>query len=220
MRVWKIAIRPVLLAVFLMAPAMAAQAQEYYLDLHIGYSRVENGDLESTGATAIGEYADQQAFGGSLGFVDMSGIRLEGELTYRANDIDAIGGAPAKGRFSSLALMANLLYEMEIGGGGYGFDGGGYWPVRPYIGIGGGGMQYSMNATFTLGAADSIDDSTYALAWQGIVGAGWALSESSILTLDYRYVVSENVGLSDTGGAAFEIDAAQATLMLGLRTLF
>ena len=217
----KIAVFPALLAVVLLSGMSAARAQDYYMDLHIVYNIVDNGDLEYDAATLSAGYDQRPAFGGSFGYLDQSGFRIEGELTYRSNDIDYIDGTNVKGRLASMALMVNMLYELRIGGGsGSAYGSGSASPLRPYIGIGGGGARYSMEAANDLALANVIDDTTYGLVYQGILGVGVEVTESALVTLDFRYLVSDNVKFSDQAGVAFEIDAIQATAMLGLRTTF
>lgn len=217
----KLAWIPALLVTALLSGIPAAQAQEYYMDLHVGYNIVDNGDLEYAAGSLPTGYEQRPAFGGSFGYLDQGGLRFEGELTYRDNDINYIAASNAKGGMASLALMINLLYELRIGtGSSYGYGTGSESPLRPYIGIGGGGARYTLDAAVDLAAGNIIDDITYGLVYQGIVGLGVEVTESALVTLDFRYLVSDNVKFSDVGGTAFEVDAIQATAMLGLRTTF
>lgn len=163
----KVAVFPALFAVALLSGTSGARAQEYYMDLHVGYNIVDNGDLEYDSATF-----------------------------------------PAG-------------YEPRIGSGSdYAYGSGSEFPLRPYIGIGGGGARYTMEATDNLATGNVIDDTTYGLVYQGILGLGVAVTETALVTLDFRYLVSDNVKFSDVAGTAFEVDAIQATAMFGLRTTF
>jgi hypothetical protein len=217
----KIAVFPALLAAALLSGTSGARAQEYYMDLHVGYNIVDNGDLEYAAATYSTGYEQRPAFGGSFGYLDQSGFRIEGELTYRDNDINYVDGTNVKGQLTSMALMVNMLYELRIGSGsGYAYGSGSESPLRPYIGIGGGGARYTMDVTADLALGDVIDDTTYGLVYQGIMGLGVEVTETALVTLDFRYLVSDNVKFSEVDGTAFEVDAIQATAMLGLRTTF
>lgn len=196
----------------------AASAQQYYMDLHIGYNVVDDGDLEF-GPDIPTSYEHRPAFGGAFGYLAQSGVRIEGELSWRGNDVDKVAGANDAGRLTGLALMINALYELDIGNTGmYGL--GATTPLRPYIGIGGGGARYTLEVIPDLAAAPAVDDQTYALAYQGIVGFGIEIAENAMLTFDYRYLVSENIKFTDASATPFEIDAVQSTFMLGLRTVF
>jgi opacity protein-like surface antigen len=209
---------PALLGLAVLGAPPAASAQEYYLDLHVGYNIVDDGDLEY-GVDIPVSYEHQPAFGGSFGHRGQTGFRIEGELSWRGNDVDKVAGANDAGRLTSLNLMINALYELEIGGtGDYGL--GSTTPLRPYIGIGGGGARYSLEVVDDLAAPPLIDDQTYALAYQGIIGLGIEIAGNAMLTFDYRYLVSENVKFTDASATPFEIDFVQSTFMLGLRTAF
>lgn len=66
----KTGILPVLLAAALLSGMSAARAQEYYMDLHVGYNIVDNGDLEYAAGTLSAGYEQRPAFGGSFGYLD------------------------------------------------------------------------------------------------------------------------------------------------------
>ncbi|UCH75266.1 MAG: outer membrane beta-barrel protein [Rhodospirillales bacterium] len=195
-----------------------ALAQEFYVDLHIGYNIVDDGDPEFSPDIPT-SYEHRPGFGGTFGYLSENNVRIESELTWRGNDVDKVAGTNDAGRMTNLNLMLNLLYELEIGGGGrYGL--GRRTPLRPYIGIGGGGGRYTLEIVPNLAAAPLVDDKSYALSYQGIVGLGIEIAESAMLTLDYRYLVSENVKFTDASATPFEVDFVQSTFMLGLRTSF
>ena len=209
---------PALLGAAVLLAPLDAWAQEYYLDLHVGYNIVDDGDFEY-GIDVPVSYEHRPAFGGAFGHLAQNGFRIEGELSWRGNDVDTAAGANDAGRLTSLNLMVNALYELEIGDtGAYGL--GSTTPLRPYIGLGGGGARYTLEVIPSLAAAPVIDDRTYALAYQGIIGLGIEIAEHATLTLDYRYLVSENVKFNDATATPFEIDLVQSTFMLGLRTTF
>ena len=81
-------------------------------------------------------------------------------------------------------------------------------------------VDYALEALRYIATGDVIDDTTYGLVYQGILGLGVEVTETALVTLDFRYLVSDNVKFSDVAGTAFEVDAIQATAMFGLRTTF
>lgn len=212
---------PVLFAAALLSGLSAARAQGYYFDLHVGYNMVDSGDLESDFGTASARYEQRPAFGGSFGYMGQGNFRIEGELTHRNNDINFIDGVNVKGNLASLGLMVNMLYELSIGSGsGSGYSSGSASPLRPYIGLGGGGARFTIEATDDLTLPNLVQDISYGVVYQGILGVGVEVTKAATVTLDFRYVVAENVKFSDELGTAFEVDSIQATAMFGLRTTF
>lgn len=203
------------LAMALLSGMSVARAQDFYMDLHVGYNIVDNGDLEyGTGSFPTG-YEQRSAVRSATW--DPGGFRIEAEITCRSNDINYIDAANAKGQLASFSMMINMFYELRIGGGsGYSYGLGSESPFRPDIGVGGGGARYTMDAAVDLAAGDIIDDATYGTVYQGIPGLGVEVTETTLVTLDFRYLVSENVKFRDVAGAKFEIDSNQATAMFGL----
>lgn len=214
-RMKEILILALLGAAVLGAPGSAG-AQEYYAALQLGYNVVVDGDQDAP-PTASTSYDSRPAFAASFGYMDRDGLRIEGELGWRDNDLDQVSGADVAGRLTTLNLMVNILIERSFGGRGrYG----GASPVRPYIGVGAGGGYFSMDYVTALGAAAVVDDQAFAWAWQGIAGLGFEISDSSILTLDYRYFTAENIGMTSAAAVPFEIDTVHWTFMIGVRTVF
>jgi len=201
-----------------LVPAAGLAQDGYYVDLHVGYNIVDGGDFEFAPDVPV-SYEQRAAFGGAFGHLAPNGFRIEGELSWRGNDVDKVAGSNDAGRMTSLNLMVNALYELQIGGrGAYAL--GPTTPLRPYVGIGGGGGRYTLEAVSNLAAAPDVDDQAYALAYQGIVGLGIAFAQNAMLTFDYRYIVTENIEFTDATATPFEVDSVQSTFMLGLRTTF
>ncbi len=196
----------------------AALAQAKYFDLHIGYNYVIDGDWDFIDGNASVAYDNQPAFGGSFGYMAANGFRIEGELTYRVNDVDRVFDTPVAGKLNTLSLMVNALYELRFGdsGGLYGNTS----PLRPYIGLGGGGVRASLADVAEVLGTTVIDDFAYGFAYQFIGGLGVELTPATVITIDFRYLIAENLDMTDVGGDAFEIDAAHSTIMVGLRTNF
>lgn len=196
----------------------AVLAQSKYFDLHIGYNYVIDGDWDAAGSVASVHYDSQPAFGGSFGYMAGNGFRIEAELTYRVNDIESVDGTLAAGKLNTLSLMVNALYELRFGdsGGLYGSAS----PLRPYFGLGVGGVRASLEDVAEVLGVTLIDDSANGFAYQFIGGLGVELTPTTLITVDYRYLIADNLEMSTVGGTAFEIDSANATIMVGLRTNF
>ena len=202
----------------LMVAPHIARAQSKYFDLHIGYNYVIDADWAYTDEDLHVSYDDQPAFGGSFGYMAANGFRVEGELTYRVNDVDMVFDTPVDGKLNTLSLMVNLLYELRFGdsGGLYGSTS----PRRPYIGVGAGAVRTALEDVSEDLVTVVIDDFAYGPAYQFIGGLGIELTPTTLITVDFRYLIAENMELTDVGGDAFEIDSAHSTIVVGLRTNF
>lgn len=201
----------------IVAAPHAALAEGKYFDLHLGYNYVLDGDWDYVAGTESVAYDEQPAFGGAVGYMWDNGFRVEGELTYRVNDIDSVNGAPVDGKLNALSFMVNFYYELVFGDGGLYSDSS---PLRPYIGIGGGGVRSSLTDVSDDLVTIAIDDFAYGLAWQAIGGLGVELTPTTIVTVDFRYIMADNLDMADTLGTAFEMDSAHSTIVVGLRTNF
>ena len=154
------------------------------------------------------EYDTGYTIGGAVGYM-MEKFRLEGELSYQANDIDKVSGAggsePVNGDVTALTLLFNGYFD---------FDTGRFW--TPYIT---GGLGYSKVEADIDGLSEDDNVFTYQLG----VGVGFAMSET--LTLDWRYCYlgAEDFSYrySDPSGS-ITLDAAIAShnLTVGLHFAF
>lgn len=204
-------------AALLAAGAGAAAAQNNYFGLLGGYNLAQDSDWVSGGVPAPVEHEPGYALGAFVGAQTDSGLRYEGELTFRTNNVDTIGGTPLEGQIDKLALMVNFIYEFGVGGGyGYGMGGS---EIRPYLGLGGGGALVHINEINDL-AAVSVNDSEYGLAYQFIGGVGFELTSDSVLHVDYRYFAVDSTGFTTTAGVPFDADFVDWTVTVGLRTNF
>ncbi len=110
---------------------------------------------------------------GALGY-DMGMFRVEGEIGYRMIDVDEVtlGGVPfpVDGDVTALTFMANGYYDHDMGS-----------PLTPYVGFGLGFVDADLEISGT-----SISDDTE-FAYQFMVGAGYDISSTMVLTGGYRY---------------------------------
>ena len=133
-----------------------------------------------------------------------SGWRIEGEFGYRHNDVDAIAGTATNGELTSETLMANVLYDFKL-------------MERLTLSVGAGaGAEHS---TFDDGVIDQDED--YNFAYQGIAGLSYAVSPRLDLTMNYRYLRTDE---SSYQGAHFAHtdyyaldEGEKQTVTIGLR---
>jgi len=177
------------------AAPLPAGAETWYAGAFGGANYTHDGSVNAAGTNA--EYDFGLGIGGYVGFFVQPNVRLEAELSYRANDIDTIGGVGNGGEVQTTALMANVLFDFELKS-----------EIEPYLGAG-------------LGVADIdysiVDDKVLAL--QLIAGAGIRIAPTAQLTVDYRLFLTENL---EAGGAIGfgDIEYVNSAVMVGIRKTF
>jgi OOP family OmpA-OmpF porin len=183
----------VLLSLFL---GNSAAAGGFYLGVHGGLTILEDADLavDNPGAPTLDLTLKTDRgwlAGAAAGYEWSSGVALEGELTYRKNELDKVKGMGANidlgGDENSWAAMANAYYHLHTG-----------TPFTPYIGAGIGVAQLTIDAK-PQGAAEFKDSDTQ-FAYQGIAGVSYALTNQLSLGLEYRYFATTDPNYSDNPG--------------------
>jgi len=179
-------------------------------------------DLGAGVAAITNEYDTGFVVGGAFGYdfgqaMGPLGVRVEGEVSYRDNDVDThvLGGADLAGSVgstSALAGMANLLFDFNTGG-----------PLSFY---GGGGVGIA-NVEFDSHGADAADpvmnDDDTVFAWQAIAGVGYEVSPGWVLDVQYRYFNASDVSLTSTplaGSVSSSTDYESHAVVAGIRWSF
>jgi opacity protein-like surface antigen len=164
---------------------------------------------------------DPGAYVGGTGGFDFGYLRLEGELSYRYSEIEAITDKNAgfqfrnvDGNLGAFAMMANAYFDLHNAS-----------PVTPYLGGGIGMAILHLSDTFGVdpqGGGDFLyaeeDDAVFAYQ----VGAGLEIALNPILSLDvgYRYFGTSEArfesGFTGTTDLKFESHNA----MVGVRVKF
>lgn len=93
------------------------------------------------------------------------------------NDALAGDGAEISGSVSSIDVAASVYYDIDTGS-----------EIAPYIGVGGGMSQVTVNAKQALRPELVIDDSLWALSFQAAAGIGYAVTEDLTVALGYRLI--------------------------------
>jgi opacity protein-like surface antigen len=187
------------IAFAMVAGTAAASAQGMYAGGNLGVNLTHDGEFAGTGVDTESDIG--YAILGYVG-VDMGSYRLEGELSYRSNDIDNIGGLDfSPSSFTTTAIMGNALYDFDSGSA-----------FVPYIGA---GIGIGFSTMEILG----IDGDVTGFAGQLIAGGAYRMSETLELTVDYRLFTMLSPDYEFAGGD-IEQDYYNSTFMLGLRTRF
>lgn len=173
--------------------------------------------LDATAKTARG-----LAVSGAVGYGLGEGLRIEGELGYRKNDLEEMtvrepgslvailppGAPPAAlkgtqqldGEISAVTLTANLYYD---------FDTGTVW--RPYAVGGLGFSRISASAKSKATGTTLVDDKDTVFAYQIGTGIGYRLNRqsdrSAVVSLDYRYFgTADSTFAGATTGTKFDAE--------------
>lgn len=182
------------LAMSWVAFVMPAAADDgWYVSGNVGgSSRVESSVSDTfTGGSVTGDvdFDGGYVLSGAIGHA-WGPFRLEGELSYRENDLDqidvktltiagvlftALGTANLGGDTSSFGFMANGYYD---------FDTGSNWVPFAMAGIG--GASLNVDITSVAGVAVTYDESDTVLAYQGGAGIGYKFSPNTTANLQYR----------------------------------
>lgn len=220
------AVLVVLLSVILASVAGTARAQNFYVGVQGGYNDVFESDFNefclflcgSDNSVATPDYGGGLAFGGVIGFDMASGLRLEGEYTYRENDFRSIGWTDAvratSGTVRSRAYMANVYYDLGSGS------------VQPYIGAGGGVMTLEFDDVSDANGP-LFDGEQNLLAGQLMIGIGIAPLPNTMLYMDYRALYVEDAHFTFAGtqraeiaGEPFDARYWSQSIMVGVRQSF
>ncbi len=241
-------LKKALLAATVLALPMTAQAQQVrglYVGAGAGVNWLAESDVELGGRTFTQGLTARERNGNvetnlgwvgvlSLGYGFGNGVRAEIEGSYRENEVDSISGfanayrgARVDGTIRSYGVMANALYDFDLGPGAF---------VMPYIGVGAGyiwhdydGVRARVN---TPAGPDTltIDGSDGRFAYQAIVGAAFPIRPvpGLAITAEYRFLGTLNPevdarvqapGGVDARGNA-EVNNYNHSLLVGVRYAF
>ncbi len=233
-------VRNALLAATFLAVPLAAQSQPisgFYVGAGAGVNLLQESDITVTGPLAAGSTRAERSatidfnygYAGviSLGYGYGNGVRVELEGSYRENEVDSISGFAtrpirADGKARSYGVMANALYDFDLGPGSF---------MTPYVGIGAGYQWHEydgVRARDTAGETLSFNGDDGQFAYQAIVGAAFPLAAvpGLAVTAEYRFMgtlqpsfdVRSNVPGAPRGST--EVDNYNHSLMVGLRYAF
>ncbi len=185
------------LAAVLGAAAPAHATEGWYGQGNIGYSFDGSVDGDIGGIASESDLDDDWMASGALGHAFDNGFRLEGELSYRGNDLEDA----ADGEATAWGALLNLIYDFNREG-----------TIQPYVGAGVGVARVSIDS-------GAIDEEDTVLAYQAMAGVGFALSERLVLDLGYRYFAAPE-GEYEATPLAYDADYDHHAAVIGLRWQF
>lgn len=151
-------------------------------------------------------------------------FRLEGEVSYRENDLDTIeltnvtlagigsfnnvGSFAADGDVSALGFMANGWYDFDTGS-----------PWKPFVGGGLGVARVSVNDAAILGITFA-DDDDWVFAYQLGAGIGYEVNPTTVVSLGYRFFGTADPDFTFIGGLPFDAEYHSHNVEIGVRFSF
>jgi OOP family OmpA-OmpF porin len=229
--------KPFLAAVAVLALPVLAQAQPVnglYLGAGIGGNFLQGSDIggqDFSGTNASVDFSWGYVSILSLGWGFGNGLRIEVEGSYRQNDASdftIFSTLPGpKGTATSYGAMANILYDIDIGGALGG--------VVPYIGIGAGYIQHEYDKLGFSSRGNGVTFSGDAGAFGGQAITGLSIPIATVpglaLTAEYRLMATSGHDIDATGTLdengikrarplKLEVDNFNHSLLIGLRYAF
>ena len=211
--------------------AHAARGSGLYLAADLGMALSSTSDFQSADARGQTDFDSGLGYSAAVG-LGWGGLRMEGEASWRRSDLDAIDfdqfsipgetldidaindNIKIKGTRSTLDLMANAWYDLDVGAG-----------FTPYFG-GGLGVQYvrydvdlSSDAANVLSGLGS-DDGDWVLAYQVGAGVGYRVMESLVVHVGYRYMGAGDPKLNWLSGPPVKSEAGNHVFRAGVRIGF
>ncbi len=176
-----------LVFVVLVPNIVAAQRvpDSLYLELRAGVAFLDDSDFDTPGSSGELEYDVGGLVEGAFGYADRSGFRGELTLGYRENELDRIrfdggGTAATDGDLGAFTVLANVLYDIDLG------DLGAQSPeLRKLVPHLGGGIGF---AVLTLDPDFGDDDSEVEFAYQAIVGLSYHFTPNWAASFSYAFL--------------------------------
>jgi len=143
-------------------------------------------------------------FGGIVGYDFGNNFRLEGEISYRENDIRNVGGEDPQAATSS--MMLNGYYELPL--------------MQPLILYFGGGIGVATAQLETISLGQMIDANETLFAYQLEAGIGWNYNPKVNFSMGYRFFDAADPEFVLPAGQRVRMDLENHELILKMRYLF
>jgi OOP family OmpA-OmpF porin len=199
------------------AHAQSKATDGVYVSLGAGLNLLDESDETANGRSGKTKYETGYAVLGAVGYGWGNGLRTELEGGYRNNTLKsstfAGTNSNGNGSVSSLSLMANAIYDFNLGS------------FTPYLGAGIGVAR--LGAGYASAANGYFDDYDMQFAYQGIAGVAYALTNNWKLDLGYRYFgttkpsfSADNAATNGPSGATLRSEYGAHTVLLSVRYEF
>jgi outer membrane protein OmpA-like peptidoglycan-associated protein len=159
----------------------AHATEDWYGRVDVGHSVDGDFDVKPAGYpwAAANDVENDWVESFGLGYAFDDGVRMEGELSHRFNEVDAGPALNDGGDLHIWSAMFNAYFDFNRGG-----------EVDPYIGFGFGSARVIVNG------ADSwrfFDERDVTLAYQAMAGMAFAVTPHVSLDIGYRYFATDDI---------------------------
>ncbi len=206
----------------------AAQAQQSYIEVGAGWTRIDSADINITHGITPGnpiimsvdlddDWSGHAAYGWDFG-----ALRLEGQFGITAGD--AVGyrttnppslSRQTDGTVNLVSGMANAYWDIDIGPG-----------ITPFLGAGAGLIKAEVEIagprpTAPNGPAVSlINDDQTNVGWQAMAGFSFPIAGNASFIGQFRYFDGGTFDMTDTLGHAAHVDIKGSSWDAGVRWSF
>lgn len=179
-----------------------------YLAFGAGAVFPTDGDVSALGLNGGVDYATGPAGLGAAGYRFTDSIRAELEIAYRTNDVNQIGNVPnISGDLEQLSVLVNGVYDFIPDS-----------RFSPYVGAGIGIASGHANDVSALGVT-LLNDSDEKLAYQGIVGVSFQLTDRIEAFADYRYFATQDYEFNSALLGSVDVENATHNAFVGIRIM-
>jgi outer membrane protein OmpA-like peptidoglycan-associated protein len=184
----------------------------WYMSLGAGANWLQDGDMQTYDDGSANTYEEFQfndgyIVSGAIGYDFGRNWRVEFEVAYRDNDVDAFcyqtgDCSTTSAQVWELSQMFNVLYDIPLGGN---------WEASVGAGIGG-NLVALKNWT-------SLEMDDYVLAGQLLAEVGYRLSDRWQAYAGYRYMMNDDPSMHDLTDplVVTEFEKTEHSLLVGLR---
>ena len=171
-------------------------------------------DSEINGFTNTTDYDPLIGLGGAFGY-DFGNFRVDGEIAFRINEINSVGGTPLVGGSYTAAFsyMVNGYFDLPTDG-----------PWKPYIGGGIGfatvAIDWNAPGFFVFTEVPVAGGSDSGVAYQFSGGIGYAIDPRSTVSFGYRYFAVEELQMMFDSGSPFTMEYQSHEFNLVIRYMF
>lgn len=183
-----------------------------YVTIHVGINVLS--DSEINRGTNTTDYDPLFGLGGALGY-DFGNFRVDGEIAFRINEINSVGGTRLKGGSYTAAFsyMVNGYFDFPTNG-----------PVKPYIGGGIGfatvAIDWNEPGFIPFSQVPLAGGSDSGVAYQFSGGIGYEINPRSTASFGYRYFAVEELQMMFDSGSPFTMEYQSHEFNLVIRYMF